>query len=184
MSEFNVHDIMKKQKMVKPKIEDVIPEYLDGDTRKIALDFIAHIRENKMQPTWGSSNWWAASYRGKAICHIRLPRNQKDNHFDQTRLPEGDRSKNFWVVSLVLDHINEYESLIMNEGLQNLIWDNLYYCNKCNPCAPGISKTILGREIKDLCRSRTPFWFWNPDERTVSCIKRLLELEKMARHDL
>ena len=38
----------------KPKIEDVVCEVLSGDAQKNALDFIAFLRENKLNPAWGS----------------------------------------------------------------------------------------------------------------------------------
>ena len=36
-----------EQNKIKPMIEDVIPDFLDGDNKKIALEFIAYLRENK-----------------------------------------------------------------------------------------------------------------------------------------
>ena len=40
----------KEQKAIKPKIEDLIPNHLDGDMKESALDFIAFLRKNKMAP--------------------------------------------------------------------------------------------------------------------------------------
>jgi len=183
----NVSDILRTQKVNKPKIEDVIPVYLDGDMRKIALDFAAYMRENKMQPVWCLSNAWKAVYKGKCICYIRMPSGPYDNQFDQPRMPEGDRSRNFWVVTPYLNHISEYEWVIMEEGLHDLISENLYRCNSCHPdrddCAlhRKDTRTILGNEVNGLCWGRPAYWFWNPGEAEINCIKRLLELEKKAR---
>ena len=49
---------MPTQKKPKPEIENVIPEYLDGDMKKTALDFVAWLRANKMNPVWASANIW------------------------------------------------------------------------------------------------------------------------------
>jgi len=38
------------EKKAKPQIEEVIPQYLDGDMRRAALGFVAHLRANKMPP--------------------------------------------------------------------------------------------------------------------------------------
>jgi len=180
---------MSEQKKLKPKIEEIIPEYLDNEMKQSAFDFVAHMQENKMSPSYRPSLRYKCNYKGKGICTIRLPRVKThtgagDNEFNQPWMSEMDRSKNFWVIVPELYYLDEYEKIIIDEGLQNFIWDakNIYFCNNCHPngCAPGISKTIFGREFKNLC-GRAFFWFYNPDETTIKCIKRLLELEKQAR---
>jgi len=181
----DVSAILQKQKTAKPKMEEVIPEYLDGEMRKTALDFAAFLRAEKTPPVWTLANAWKAAYKGKALCYIRMPRGPFDNQFDQKGMPAGDRSRNFWVVTLYLEHLDEYEQTIANEGLRELVWGNLYHCNNCHPgrCAPGVDRTILGRNINNLCCGRPPVWLWNPGEAAIAGIKRLLELEKKARAD-
>ena len=46
------------QKEINPKVEDVISDYLDGEMKRIALDFIAFLRTNKMNPAWTLTNLW------------------------------------------------------------------------------------------------------------------------------
>ena len=177
----------------KPKLENLIPEYLDGDMKKIALDFIAYMRANKMSPAYQPSLRYKCSYKGKGICTIRLPRANGsgnggfDNEFNQAWMP-GDRSKNFWAVVLELNNFHTYEDLIDDE-MKSIIWEkkNIYFCNNCwytpeNPraCAPGRSMTVLGKKFENLC-GRGFFWFFNPDEATINCIKKLVEHEKQAR---
>ena len=58
----------KEQKALKLKIEDEIPKFLDGEMKQSALDFIAYMRANKMQPAWLSTNSWKANYKGQNIC--------------------------------------------------------------------------------------------------------------------
>lgn len=53
------------EKKVKQKIEDAINELLDGDNLKNAHKFVAHLRENKMNPAWASTNSWKVAYKGK-----------------------------------------------------------------------------------------------------------------------
>jgi len=176
----------------KPKLENLIPEYLEGDMKKTALDFVAYMRENKMSPSYRPSLRYKCNYKGKSICTISFPRSNFcngafDNEFDQAWMPE-DRSKNFWAVIPELHHINEYETLI-DDDMKNIIWEkkNIYFCNNCwytpeNPraCAPGKNLSILGKTFENLC-GRAFFWFYNPNEATINCIKKLLEYEKQAR---
>ena len=183
----------------KPKLEEFIPDYLDGDMKKTSLEFIAYMRENKMPPAYRPSLRYKCNYKGKGICTISLPRAwtngngnpYQDNEFGQAWMSQ-ENIKNNWVVIPQLDHFNEYESQI-DEGMKNIIRDtkNIYFCNGCwksNPnfpgprdsCGPRPKRTIFGKEFIGLC-GRAFFWFFNPDEAEIDCIKKLLELEQKAR---
>ena len=53
----------------KPKIENLIPGYLPDDKIELALEFVAWMKSNKMNPAHsGSFNVWKANYNGKNIC--------------------------------------------------------------------------------------------------------------------
>ena len=57
MSEKVNHDeLILQQKTTKPVIEDVIGQFLEGDTLGNAMEFIAFLRENGMNPRWASAN--------------------------------------------------------------------------------------------------------------------------------
>lgn len=182
-----------QQKDGRRRIEDFILEYLDGDMQKNMLDFVAWLRENKMSPGWaGFTNAWKANNKGRTICYMRLgggASNIKDVKF---------------VIAAFLENIGNYEETIINEGMQSLIWDNVFYCVQkppeslppeefrhygliypCNHwgCAPGKNTTVCGKELTNICCSITHqyFWFHDPDEATINSIKKLLEFEKNAR---
>jgi len=168
---------MAEQKQTKPPIEDYIRENYDGDPQRVALDFIAFLRANKMPP--GKSSEYA-SCKGERICKIQFG-------------GPGCR-RNSWAVCLLFYHIDKYEEQIKNEGLQNIFWDNVVYCvhgsgrpgTGCSPnkpCAGGETRNILGREIDGICRLSPgkSTKIWDPDESAVSGIKKLLLMEQKAR---
>ena len=186
--------LYQQQKAIKPLIEDIIPEYLDGDMRDLALDFVAHMRSNKMKPAWILTNQWKAIYKGKNLCRISLS--------TWWNPPKKDTK---WVVTAYLMHLNDYEETVIRENLQHFLWDNVFYCVHkpteslppvearnhaltlpCNiwNCAPGKSITVCGKEMTNICRNgnRQYFWFRNPDKAAIDAIKRLLELEQQARN--
>jgi len=78
--------------------------------------------------------------------------------------------------------LGEYEDAIINDGLQNIVWNGIKYCSSCTGCAPGRDVTLLGKECKGLCHAPV-VTVCDPDEATVNGIKRLLELEKQARNE-
>ena len=185
--------LYQQQKAAKPLIEDVIPEYLNGDMQKSALDFAAYLRANKMNPVWAGTNTyahtWKANYKGKYICSVKI--RQHGDKCDDGR--PGSLSS--WMISPLLTYMETYSEPIMNEGLQNIIWDHLGLCEFCYLCGGGKKLkdegfppvgigdcTVLGREMKGLCNAK-PFirGIFDPDEKTLNGIKRLLELEQRAR---
>ena len=168
---------LKVQRELKPKIEDVLPYYLNDNELATAQSFIVYLRADKMNPRWaGVHSTWNCNYKGKIICYIRLGRKW---------LGKADNVK--WEISPNLINMSEYENEIIDENMQNYIWDGLAHCRACNNgCAPGAEKTILGKDCTGLCNGmfysgRFPISFVNPDETAINCIKKLLELEKQAR---
>jgi len=185
---------LKEQKAIKPKVEDVITEVLDKDMKKTALDFITYMRENKMKPTWYLVNKWKSSYKGKPICNIRISMCDKNGYHRGYYNPANCLPA--WVIGLNLTHMDTYKESIMNEDLQDMIWNNAFHCVYssqspspgigCSPgksCVPGGKVTILSKEITNLCCGYYAMSIWNPDETAISRIKRLLELERQARTD-
>ena len=169
--------VLSVQREIKPKIEDVLPYYLNGAELESALNFIAYLRADRINPGWaGVHNAWKGAYKGKPVYYIRLGR-------EWVR----DTKNVKWVVILYMNHIKEYEEKIFEEGWQNIIWDDLHRCRGCNNgCAPGIDRTVLGREFTGLCNGifysgRFPVSFVNPAETDYDIIKKMLDIEKSSR---
>ena len=163
------------EKAAKLKIEEVIPEYLNGDMQKLALDLVAYLRANKMNPTQTAHNSWKVNYKGSCLCYVRIC----DAEHYYRKFPDNPPS---WVITLYLNYINEYENVIINEKLQDIILNNVgYLCTSCRHCAPGRDVTVLGKEIKGVCAGVPLTWVFDPDETTLNGIKKLLELEQVAR---
>ena len=177
--------LSKEQKNTKPLIEDVIQDVLCGEMKNNALGFIAYLRANKIKPVWAVTNGWRGTYKGKVLYYIRLYNGWKEEEHMKDKY-----GKHSWVVTLYIEHnMYKYEDDIMKEGLQNFIWNNVHDCMLCRvPChgknPPHKDMTVLGKEIKRLCRGRPLTWVFDPDEAALNCIKRLLELEQKARNDI
>ena len=191
MSDLKPVSLYQRQKNIKPPIEDLLPENLDGGALTDALDFIAHLRTNKMKPAWTLTNQWKAVFKGRNICRISLA-------------PWSEKKKRKWVVTAYLENIKKYEETIIAENLQRFLWDNVFYCVQKPPespppeefrnyalkypcnlwgCAPGKNITVCGKELTNICRNgnRQHFWFHDPDKATIAAIKRFLELEQQIR---
>jgi len=155
----------KEQKMMKLKIEDEIPVYLEGETRRSALDFVAYMRANKMQPSWQSTNSWKANYKGQNICVIRL-------------------SKGSWCVvprisrwNKLVNSYNLFENEIAEEGLTGIVHANVNICRSCANCGPGWEMTFLGKTFGNVCHN-VPVRYIDPGAAEIGCIKKVLDLMK------
>jgi len=154
------------QEFKKNKItpEEQIPVHIaDIGKQKAALDLVAFLRAKRLTPSCYGINRWKASNKGKGICFLFLENNSMR-------------------VRLDLPYMKEYEESIMNEGLQNFVWDKISYCHHCAGCKPGIDITLLGKELKSICRTMI-LYIQNPDEADVDCIKKMLEFEQKARRE-
>ena len=156
-------------------IEDVIPEYLDGEVKALALDFVAWLRMNRMSPTWASGNSWKSSYKGKGICYVKL-----------FTVDRGERNNFRWAISLLFNDFHRYEQSVVNEGMHEIFTAKPWYCHGCGrpsgeSCGRKRDVVVGGKELIGVCGNNYLTWANDPNETAVTGIKRLIELEKAAR---
>jgi len=60
--------LQQKQIITKPKIDNVINDFLNGDVLTKALDFIDYLKMNKMNPRWSATNAWTVKHKNKRVC--------------------------------------------------------------------------------------------------------------------
>ena len=167
------------QKIHKPKIEEIIPKKLKNRSATAALEFVAYLRENKLNPAWTLHNAWKIMNKGKPICYIRLGWGFWKNK------PGAADGK--WEVTPYLNNISDYDNSLCDEGLQDFILDNLCYCSSgnCNNCEGSASKIIFGKKIENICKgitvNRFPMPVVNPNDTELDGIKKLIALERKAR---
>jgi hypothetical protein len=165
-SELNYDELIKSQKTTKPNIEDVIGNFLESDALKNALDFIAYLRENNMNPRWSSANSWKVTGKGKPICKINLggAKGPWHNHMNL-----GD-----WQIydleNMGREYMDEFSSC---DETKEFIWANIKPCNKCSCCGPR-SWTYIGKQFDNCCT----FTIKNPDKKGLEFAKKLVEANK------
>ena len=189
--------VLQKQQQSRPVIDDFINKFLDEDLKKTALDFVAWLRDKKMHPRWGGKiNSWDAYCKSKSICTIRIDPWHTEGHH-RGYYDDRPGSPPCLVIIPRLTNMETYKKTILNEKLQDIIWNNANSCvyserspsygmakapgcSPGKPCAPGRDINVLGKVIKNNCCCFV-LSLWNPGEAEISAIKRLLELEQKAR---
>ena len=157
MSETNL-TLAQEQQKVKPKIEDVIGERLEGDRQKNALDFIAFLRENKLSPVRMDIGSYAVKHKGKSVCNIYI--------------------RDGWWMIRHRPSVLEYndENKFMDDELTKFVLDNVNPPECKNKNCPGWTRDhviILGKQFDKVCNC-WPLRIDNPDGETLECCKKLV----------
>ena len=157
----------QKQGKVRPKLEDVLNDYLDGDNLKNALDFAAWLRANKMAPQYISGNLsggmgmaWSVIYgkkenRANRVCHIKLYNNS-------------------WHICPSGDYYDDFKNIV---ELETMITSNLHPCTVCgHNCNSGMGQTMMffGKEFNKICGGFT-IRLCNLNVADLEKVKKVLE---------
>jgi len=137
-------------KKIKPKIETVAQELLDGELLNIFNDLLNFLKNEKINLLWTSFNGWNANYKGKRVGKLYL---------------RG--GKNFF--DMVIDTVNcfnyDYDTYL--DGQPGEIVDMLlervsHQCVHCRPtcsCSRSSGKTvqIFGKRYENTCVNSTAY---------------------------
>ena len=171
-----------KWKNKRPNIEEWINHVFDCVLREQALEFAEWVREMgfKHKIHASTNNGHNVFYNKAYMCKILINK-------------EKDDTPAYWTIEPCLSNIREYESVIKSEGLADLPWKPKYCIHKneldktkinntCNNCpVKGVERVVFGEEFTQCCVIFPKIK--DPNEAEINRIKRLLELEKMARDD-
>lgn len=167
MKEKDIESLLKEQKTAKPNIEDVVGDFLEGKTLKNAMEFIAFLRNNNMNPRWCSTNGWRVTgKKSKPICYIQLG---GPKYPWMSYLKVGD-----WVIgeleSLGRKYLDEF---ISSDEMKKFVWTSVKPCSRCSSCGPR-SGTYMGKTYDECCALR----IINPKAEGLELAKKLVEANK------
>ena len=165
--------LAEQQQKTKPKIEDVIVEILDGERQQNALNFVAYLREQKLNPRWTATNAWGIKYKGKNLINIRV---SKEGSNCYKLAPISWHIGGWYIDEWLLNNVENFKDLVECDEFKELVWANLNYCNGCAKCKPGTNKSLFGKDFDSLCYGF--FLLDNPDINTLEWAKKLLEYKK------
>jgi len=159
--------LVQEQARTKPKVEDIIPLYLDGESRKSLVGFMEFCLSENIRCKWSATNRWKIVYKGESLGMLYIgssPCMGAGKHYD----------KNIWYT-----HINSFpylgEQVIDSEKLAEVIYRNVLPCQRgSKSCSKSDTVIIYGKAFEDVCPN-SGSRFANPDAETMDYIKRSLE---------
>jgi len=163
--------LFQKQQRVRPKIEDVMVDVLEGDALINAQDFLSYLRENKLTPAWGSANSWKVSYKNKGVCYIRFHGAAEYHNMDAGS----------WHLALFSQFDNHLNELISDESeeIQTLVRNHIDHSESCGGCMPGLDRKSVNKEFTNICAG-TSIQMTNPDDQLREFAKKLIALRRDA----
>lgn len=108
---------------------------MNDDEKQVAYRFLDYCYAQAITYTWSSTNRWNLKIKGKIIEYICIGVRSHDD--------------NSWRILLDLKELLQYEEFIQQEGLTEIICNNVNYCERCNhknPCYG--SATVLSNYTK------------------------------------
>jgi len=144
--------------MPKKPIEDVINDTLKGDTLKNALNLVAWLRDNKMNPAQSSATTWNVSAKACVICRFRFD-------FDTNTLR-------------IMPLICEYKHDSLSDSLKEIVWANAIREKNCHGSCRCSYKLKAIFERKDFYACAQAVSFINPAVSEIECIKELVKMRK------
>ncbi|MBQ8402712.1 MAG: hypothetical protein IJX14_12380 [Clostridia bacterium] len=123
------------------KIETYIAEFLSGDMRQTALDFIAYLREMGLtfyrdtSPCWKDKIYYWVKCGDACVCFIAIK--------------DPDEPENHWTVWS--DDSDAYEDASVAEELRETGWRYVDHCGNCGSCGGGKQKVIFGKKFDGVC---------------------------------
>ena len=184
------------EKSIKPKIDDIVEEFLDGENQNRALKFIAYLKSNNINIHWTNTNTWKAVKKGVCVCYISMGIDTIPHSTMQLDLKHNSESaRGSWRINPHIESIEKiglkvtgedksiekrdgYEEIISNDVLFNILLSKTRACINCGnkkKCAPGIKITFWGIELDNRCKFiSTPFV--NPNKDEMECVMKLLNI--------
>jgi len=140
--------------MLKQKFNEI----LTGETLENALEFADFLDANEM--SFGDG---IVSYKGEHVCYMHL-----DN---------GNEYPSPWTIWTAGEYCTELVDFPITEEIKMAAWENINNCGNCGAgCNPGSRKMIFGKEFDGVCSADMDFY--QPNAKTLACVKRLLEMRK------
>ena len=142
---------------LKPKIEEIAHDYLDGENLDNLIDFVAWMRANRMTPTFANKSKEGVNYTSR-ICYLKL------RYGSWYMWPAGRKN----------EYVNDF---LECEELKDIVCMSLAKCTSCgHQCnsGTGFTKSVCGKDFENICGC-CPVRFHNPNMKTLKTIKKVIE---------
>ncbi|MDD4494825.1 MAG: hypothetical protein PHV32_10870 [Eubacteriales bacterium] len=142
----------------KPKIEEIAPDYLDGDVLDNLLDFVAWMRANKMTPTFANKSKEGIDYTSH-VCYVKLFHGKWA----------------IWISGKHRKHKSGFiDDFLACEELKDVVGASLARCGDCGHGCPPYTVKVCGTKYDNVCACCT-VRFNNPSTETLKIVKRVIE---------
>ena len=156
--------------------EDAISKIFTGETQQNALNFVRYLDSLGMTAA-GNEIGGRFYYKGKKVCDIHIL--NIDDEFGGYPDP--------WTVWMGRHILLGSENIWVDECFKEIVWAHAHQCENCFSgrsaadgtwCRGDKRVTIFDRDFDNLCLN--PIAFTDPNAEEVECMKKLVEMKKLA----
>lgn len=156
------------------QIETYIEEYLSGETKKAALEFVKYLKANELTfykdtcECWKDKVYYWVKLGDECVCFIAI----KDPH----------EPNNFWTVWS--NDSSAYEDASISDEIKNIGWQYVDHCGNCGSCDGGKEKVIFGKSFPQVCGCT--FRIDNAAQETLPFLKAMvcLRIRELQNNDI
>ena len=163
-----MENLFKQQRKTRPKVEDMICKYFDGEVKQNALDFVAWLRANKLSPRFSATNSWYIYHENDNFMQLRI--NSKE-------WPTVDDPE-ITTFCVCFSAYTKFHDLLLNtEGLKQAVIAGFKPCTDCSPNCERREElptaTVCGEKVENVC---VPYYLVlrNPSAEVIERIKDVI----------
>lgn len=146
------------------QIENFVEENITGQSKQVALDFIAFLRKNKVEFYKDDNGYW----KDKLYFWVKLG----EACLCFIAINNPDEPENLWTVWS--DDCRAYEADISEENIKHVAWKYIDFCVHCGSCSGGRQKIVFGKVFEDVCGCT--FRVDNPNAEDLPFLKKMIEI--------
>ena len=154
-------------KKPKPTLEEIAPEWLEGNNLKNILDFYEFLKNNKLGASKTASYTWTTKHKGKKICSFKF------------------LSKDCWLLDVIayrnFTNAETYEKYITAEQKKFLL-DNIR-TPACRGCKGRDNIEFFGQIFNNVCNCG-PHAYNNPEGEVFEYLKQITLANKKLVSDI
>ena len=165
----NSESLFKQQRKTRPKVEDMICKYFEGDMKQNALDFVTWLRANKLSPRFAATNAWYVYHENDNFMQLRI---------DSKEWPTVELKPEKIAFCICFSAYTAFHNVLLNTvELKEAVIAGIKPCTDCSPNCERIEEdpvaTVCGEKIENVC---VPYYlvFNDPSAEIIARIKDVI----------
>jgi len=162
-------NLFKQQRKTRPKAEDMICKYFEGEIKQNALDFVAWLKANKLSPRFAATNAWYIYHENDNFMQLRI---------DSKEWPTVELDTEKTAFCLCFSAYTKFHDLLLNtEALKEAVITGMKPCTDCSPNCERREELPIARVCGEIVENTcVPYYlvFRDPSAEIIERVKKVI----------